>query len=267
MSCLTTSATRRSRIVPAAVLIASAAASSQELLLVPMISVTLYTLMTLSLEPRADYSRLLGPACHGPALPGRRYQRPSVPLRAAAASSPGTAVSALQPCRRGSLRRHHARSSASSGAVPRHVFEETGAVLEASGPLKVGDWLDITTVTAGPDSMRRLPPGSCGGSPVLLATGCQSGSGHAPDTLRVFRWFQLGETRTPMGGRGFRRRVAAGTPADSVRESPVVAWGPGSGALPAASRRPPRSFRPTSAPLPRRTHLRRRSRRGAPWTR
>src|SRR5271169_6474668 len=50
MSCLTTSATRRSRSVPAAVLIASAAASSHEVLLVPMISVTLYTLITLSFE-------------------------------------------------------------------------------------------------------------------------------------------------------------------------------------------------------------------------
>src|SRR5437879_13722589 len=48
MSCLTTSATRRSRIVPAAALIASAAASSHDVLLVPMISVTRYTLMTLS---------------------------------------------------------------------------------------------------------------------------------------------------------------------------------------------------------------------------
>src|SRR5262252_795738 len=48
MSCLTTSPTRRSRIVPAAVLIASAAASSHDVLLVPMTSVTLYTLMTFS---------------------------------------------------------------------------------------------------------------------------------------------------------------------------------------------------------------------------
>src|SRR5215467_529485 len=48
MSCFTTSATRRSRIVPAAVLIASAAASSHDVLLVPMTSVTRYTLMTLS---------------------------------------------------------------------------------------------------------------------------------------------------------------------------------------------------------------------------
>src|SRR5271165_3576612 len=50
MSCLTTSATRRSWSVPAAVLIASAAASSHDVLLVPMISVTLYTLITLSLD-------------------------------------------------------------------------------------------------------------------------------------------------------------------------------------------------------------------------
>jgi hypothetical protein len=35
-------------MVPAAVLIASAAASSHDVLLVPMTSVTLYTLMTLS---------------------------------------------------------------------------------------------------------------------------------------------------------------------------------------------------------------------------
>src|SRR5258708_4020136 len=50
MSCLTTSATRRSRSVTAAVLIASAAASSHDVPLVPMISVTLYTLITLSLR-------------------------------------------------------------------------------------------------------------------------------------------------------------------------------------------------------------------------
>src|SRR5215467_3646459 len=50
MSCLTTSATRRSRMVPAAVLIASAAASSHDVPLVPMTSVTLYTLMTLSFD-------------------------------------------------------------------------------------------------------------------------------------------------------------------------------------------------------------------------
>src|SRR5215475_8407536 len=48
MSYLTTSATRRSRMVPAAVLIASAAASSHDVPLVPMTSVTRYTLMTLS---------------------------------------------------------------------------------------------------------------------------------------------------------------------------------------------------------------------------
>src|ERR1700728_3804739 len=50
MSCLMTSPTRRSRSVPAAVLIASAAASSHEVLLVPMISVTLYTLITVSFD-------------------------------------------------------------------------------------------------------------------------------------------------------------------------------------------------------------------------
>src|ERR1039457_5344345 len=50
MSCLTTSATRRSWMVPAAVLIACAAASSHEVPLVPMTSVTLYTLMTLSFD-------------------------------------------------------------------------------------------------------------------------------------------------------------------------------------------------------------------------
>src|ERR1700722_1810601 len=50
MSCLMTSPTRRSRSVPAAALIASAAASSQEVLLVPMISVTLYTLITVSFD-------------------------------------------------------------------------------------------------------------------------------------------------------------------------------------------------------------------------
>src|SRR5690348_4396129 len=58
MSCLTTSATRRSRMVPAAVLIASAAASSHDVPLVPMTSVTLYTLMTLSFD---------WPACLGAA--------------------------------------------------------------------------------------------------------------------------------------------------------------------------------------------------------
>src|SRR6266699_840767 len=57
MSCLTTSATRRSRIVLAAVLIASAAASSHDVPLVPMISVTLYTLIMLSF----DHSRAQAP--------------------------------------------------------------------------------------------------------------------------------------------------------------------------------------------------------------
>src|SRR5262249_36789839 len=51
MSCLTTSATRRSRIVAPAVLTASAAASSHDVLLVPMTSITLYTLMSCSSRP------------------------------------------------------------------------------------------------------------------------------------------------------------------------------------------------------------------------
>src|ERR1700729_1820502 len=63
MSCLTTSATRRSRSVPAAVLIASAAASSHEVLLVPMISVTLYTLMTLSFDHVRPAPGLTKPPC------------------------------------------------------------------------------------------------------------------------------------------------------------------------------------------------------------
>src|SRR5271169_2038518 len=64
MSCLTTSATRRSRSVPAAVLIASAAASSHEVLLVPIISVTLYTLITLSFDHVRPAPGLLRPAFH-----------------------------------------------------------------------------------------------------------------------------------------------------------------------------------------------------------
>src|SRR5580692_3214739 len=64
MSCLMTSATRRSRSVPAAVLIASAAASSHEVLLVPMISVTLYTLMTVSFDHVRPAAGLLPPASH-----------------------------------------------------------------------------------------------------------------------------------------------------------------------------------------------------------
>src|SRR5258708_17150690 len=64
MSCLTTSATRRSRSVPAAALIASAAASSHDVPLVPMISVTLYTLMSLSFDDWRPGPGLLRPACH-----------------------------------------------------------------------------------------------------------------------------------------------------------------------------------------------------------
>src|SRR5579862_10007930 len=75
MSCLTTSATRRSRSVPAAVLIASAAASSHEVLLVPMISVTLYTLMTLSFDHVRPASGLLPPACHRATRSDRRCRQ------------------------------------------------------------------------------------------------------------------------------------------------------------------------------------------------
>src|ERR1017187_2526139 len=95
MSCLTTSATRRSRSVPVAVLIASAAASSHEVLLVPMISVTLYTLITLSFDHVRPVPGLLPPACHRATLPGRRCRqviaerRPGWPTPAA---SPATAV-------------------------------------------------------------------------------------------------------------------------------------------------------------------------------
>src|SRR5271168_2608931 len=64
MSCLMTSATRRSRSVPAAVLIASVAASSHEVLLVPMISVTLYTLMTVSFDHVRPAPGLLWPPFH-----------------------------------------------------------------------------------------------------------------------------------------------------------------------------------------------------------
>src|ERR1019366_1064839 len=56
MSCSTTSATRSSRRCWPAVLTASAAASSHEVLLVPMISVTLYTLMALSFDDVRAYA-------------------------------------------------------------------------------------------------------------------------------------------------------------------------------------------------------------------
>ena len=70
-----------------AVLIASAAASSHEVLLVPMISVTLYTLMTLSFDHVRPAPGLLPePACHRATLPGssmqaghRRERRPGWP--------------------------------------------------------------------------------------------------------------------------------------------------------------------------------------------
>src|ERR1700735_2548365 len=101
MSCLMTSPTRRSRSVPAAVLIASAAASSHDVLLVPMISVTLYTLITLSFEHVRPAPGLLRPACHKATLPCRqcRYvnRRERRPGWLAPAASPVTAVPDPQP--------------------------------------------------------------------------------------------------------------------------------------------------------------------------
>src|ERR1700758_858740 len=101
MSCLTTSATRRSRSVPAAVLIASAAASSHDVLLVPMISVTLYTLMTLSFDQVRPAPGLLPPACHRATLPGRRCRQviaeSAGPGSPAPVASPVTAVPDPQP--------------------------------------------------------------------------------------------------------------------------------------------------------------------------
>src|SRR6266705_5599262 len=101
MSCLTTSATRRPRSVPAAVLIASAAASSHEVLLVPMISVTLYTLMTLSFDHMRPASGLLPPACHRATLPGHRCRQviAGTPTRVAPGASPVTAVPDLSRAR------------------------------------------------------------------------------------------------------------------------------------------------------------------------
>src|SRR5450755_759234 len=98
MSCLTTSATRRSRSVPAAVLTASAAASSHEVLLVPMISVTLYTLITLSFD---HVGPLRGAAVSlSQSHPARSMQagdRRARSGRPAPAASPVTAVPDPQP--------------------------------------------------------------------------------------------------------------------------------------------------------------------------
>src|SRR6516225_9514472 len=103
MSCWMTSATRRSRSVPAAVLIASAAASSHEVLLVPMISVTLYTLMTLSLDHARPAPGLLPqlvtePPC--PVVDAGRQGAERLPRRSALAASPMTAAPDPQPCAR-----------------------------------------------------------------------------------------------------------------------------------------------------------------------
>src|SRR5260370_7744066 len=92
MSCLTTSASRRSRLGPAAVLTASAAASSHEVPLVPMTSITLYTLMTISLddlpsqEPRRSggpppWLGLAGTASAARLEPGTQPGRRPGPLR------------------------------------------------------------------------------------------------------------------------------------------------------------------------------------------
>src|SRR5450432_1133513 len=103
MSCLMTSATRRSRIVPDAVLIASAAASSHEVPLVPMISVTLYTLMAFSLDGclarRRDAQQV-----HTPSTPGAGpdwYAR-RLPPDPSLTLSPG-AVQSPQACRSASV--------------------------------------------------------------------------------------------------------------------------------------------------------------------
>src|SRR5215831_7481473 len=101
MSCLTTSPTRRSRIVPAAVLIASAAASSHDVLLVPMTSVTLYTLITLSFR---------GPPTRAPTGPVAHIRPGAWPRSGRALQSPGLSLAlysgdvqdrcAAQPSRR-----------------------------------------------------------------------------------------------------------------------------------------------------------------------
>src|SRR5664280_2900815 len=61
MSCLVTSATRMSRTDPLAVEMASAAASSQEEALVPITSITRYTLMTTSPSLRIEPSIMVAP--------------------------------------------------------------------------------------------------------------------------------------------------------------------------------------------------------------
>src|SRR5580704_5816169 len=109
MSCLTTSATRRSRSVPPAVLIASAAASSHEVLLVPMISVTLYTLITLSFDHVRPSPGLLRPACHKATPPCRQ-------CRHVIAESAGPGGAALEASCAPSARLHPAGTA---GEPPR----------------------------------------------------------------------------------------------------------------------------------------------------
>src|ERR1700733_10604471 len=135
MSCLTTSATRRSRSVPAAVLIASAAASSHEVLLVPMISVTLYTLMTLS-----SYHRRPAPAAvqlvtqsPGRVMDGGRYS----PARGLAAAVP-------RPADLTDLVRAYRKDDANliAAAVPR----------VGSPQVALGEGLDVFRAALGGDA-------------------------------------------------------------------------------------------------------------------
>src|SRR6516164_8441985 len=101
MSCLTTSATRRSRIVSAVVLTASAAASSHDVLLVPMTSITLYTLMSCSSQPRRPHEGDDARADTIDPSTGRkviRHERAHLPPggRSSLASSYGLAAAAMR---------------------------------------------------------------------------------------------------------------------------------------------------------------------------
>src|SRR5664279_6408732 len=76
-SCLTTSATLRSRRVVPAVFTAVAAASPHDLVLVPISSVTLYTLMTfLSVAPTRQ-SEGNPPSPQAASCPGEKHLKPT----------------------------------------------------------------------------------------------------------------------------------------------------------------------------------------------
>src|SRR6266542_5983794 len=132
MSCLTTSATRRSWMVPAAVLIASAAASSHEVPLVPMISVTLYTLMPVSFDGFSAWAprRSTGPqpARPRPGTGSDRYVRRS-PLDLSLALSLGDVQGrclqirdrAVQRAKRGTIQEPDGRTG-----LPRKTSRPTG---------------------------------------------------------------------------------------------------------------------------------------------